>query len=68
MDIKLGQKNTGISVLAVCMMTSLVTTFTGSALNLSVPDISTEFNMGATSVGWIVMSCLLYTSDAADEL
>lgn len=62
MDIKLGQKNTGIAVLAVCMMTSLVTTFTGSALNLSVPDISTEFNMGATSVGWIVMSYILATT------
>ena len=41
------------------MMTSFLTTFTGSALNLSVPAISTEFGAGAVSIGWIVTGYIL---------
>lgn len=59
METKLKQNNSGTAVLTVCMMTSLITTFMGSALNLSIPHISAEFNMGATSVGWIVTSYIL---------
>ena len=60
----------------VVVLTAFVTTFTGSALNLSIPDLSQEFHAGAGMVGWLVTgytlavaacSCLLYTSDAADD-
>lgn len=41
------------------IMTAFITTFTGSALNLSVPAISSEFGAGAVSVGWIVTGYIL---------
>ena len=47
-----GKYNT--PMLIVILMTAFITTFTGSALNLSVPSIRSEFHAGAVSVGWIV--------------
>lgn len=47
------------SMLIVILMTAFITTFTGSALNLSVPAISSEFNAGAVSIGWIVTGYIL---------
>lgn len=41
-------------VLRVTVTTSFLTTFMSSALNLSVPDISAEFNVSAGYVGWII--------------
>lgn len=38
----------------VTIITAFLTTFMSSALNLSIPDISTELNVGAGAVGWIV--------------
>lgn len=38
----------------VVVLTAFVTTFTGSALNLSIPDLSQEFHAGAGMVGWLV--------------
>lgn len=46
-------------MLTVILMTAFITTFTGSALNLSVPAISSEFNAGAVSIGWIVTGYIL---------
>lgn len=48
-----------LPLLTVVMMTSFLTTFTGSALNLSVPAISSEFQAGAVSVGWIITGYIL---------
>ena len=48
-----------LPLLAVVMITSFLTTFTGSALNLSVPAISTEFHAGAVSISWIVTGYIL---------
>jgi len=42
------------AALVVGVATSFITTFAGSALNLAIPGMSVEFNMGAASAGWIV--------------
>lgn len=42
------------TVVFVGVITSFVTTFSSSALNLAIPDMSSYFHMGAASVGWIV--------------
>ncbi|QAT42450.1 MFS transporter [Aminipila luticellarii] len=47
------------ATLIVVIVTSFITTFTGSALNLSVPAIGTEFQVSAGLVGWIVTSYML---------
>ena len=49
------QKNTII----VCVMTAFITTFMGSALNLSVPALEEEFRVGAQTVGWVVTIYML---------
>lgn len=49
----------GTPMLTVILMAAFITTFTGSALNLSVPSISSEFDAGAVSVGWIVTGYIL---------
>lgn len=41
-------------VLAAVFASTLVSTFMGSALNLSVTDISSEFLCGATTVTWVI--------------
>lgn len=41
-------------VVIVVIITAFVTTFTGSALNLSIPDIGEEFGVSANFVGWLV--------------
>ncbi|MDO4545065.1 MAG: MFS transporter [Bacillota bacterium] len=38
----------------VVVVTAFITTFTGSALNLSIPDIGHEFGVSAGLVGWLV--------------
>ncbi|NLD19347.1 MAG: MFS transporter [Clostridiales bacterium] len=38
----------------VVVITSFITTFTGSALNLSIPGIGNEFDVSAGLVGWLV--------------
>jgi EmrB/QacA subfamily drug resistance transporter len=54
-----GSSNSPTPVFIVILMTAFITTFTGSALNLSVPAISSEFNTGAVNIGWIVTGYLL---------
>ena len=53
------KSESNLPLLVVVMMTAFLTTFTGSALNLSVPAISREFHAGAVSVGWIVTGYIL---------
>lgn len=48
-----------IATLAVTMITSFITTFTGSAMNLSIPAIGTEFRISAASISWIVNGYML---------
>lgn len=42
------------TVIFVVVITAFVTTFTGSALNLSIPDISRQFGLSASASGWII--------------
>ncbi|MGN0736055.1 MAG: MFS transporter [Anaerovoracaceae bacterium] len=55
------QKNTII----VCVITAFITTFMGSALNLSIPDLEKEFGVGAQTVGWVVTIYMLTCSALA---
>mgnify|MGYP000984427705 CR=1 FL=1 len=52
-------KRKQLTTMAVVMITSFITTFTGSALNLSVPAIGEEFNAGVVSLGWIINGYIL---------
>lgn len=38
----------------VGMVTSFATAFSGSALNLAVPEMGSYFHLGAASVGWLI--------------
>ena len=49
-NIKAVQKAT----VTAAISTSFITTFSGSALNLAIPNMGTYFNMGAASVGWLI--------------
>lgn len=42
------------AIIFVVAATAFVTTFTGSALNLSIPDISIQFGADAETAGWII--------------
>ena len=55
------QKNTVI----VCVITAFITTFMGSALNLSIPALEKEFGVGAQTVGWVVTIYMLTCSALA---
>jgi len=43
----------------VALVTAFVTTFTGSAMNLSIPDMGSEFHVSASSIGWVVTGYML---------
>ncbi len=47
------------TILKVAMLTSFLTTFMGSALNLSIPNLEADFQVGATLIGWVVTSYTL---------
>ena len=47
------------AVIFAAVITSFITTFMGSALNLSVPDMSGEFNVSAGAIGWVVTVYML---------
>lgn len=46
-------------ILCVAMLTSFLTTFMGSALNLSIPNLEADFQVGATLIGWVVTTYTL---------
>lgn len=43
----------------VVILTAFVTTFTGSALNLSIPEMGQQFHVSAGTVGWLVTAYML---------
>lgn len=43
----------------VVITTAFITTFTGSALNLSIPDMGQYFHVSASTVGWLVTAYML---------
>lgn len=47
------------SIIYVSAITSFITTFTGSALNLSIPAMEDEFNVSAGTVGWVITIYML---------
>lgn len=49
------QRNT----ILVSVVTAFITTFMGSALNLSIPAIETEFGVSAQTVGWTITIYML---------
>ena len=55
MKYKREQKTT----ILVVLITAFVTTFTGSALNLSIPDLGGYFGVSAGAVGWLVTAYML---------
>ena len=53
-DKKVNDKKMAMSVVIVAAIASFVTAFSGSALNLSIPSIGSEFDVSASSIGWMV--------------
>ena len=47
------------ATVAAAISTSFITTFSGSALNLAIPNMGTYFSMGAASVGWLITTYTL---------
>lgn len=47
------------TILRVAMITSFLTTFMGSALNLSIPNLEVEFGASAALIGWVITSYTL---------
>ncbi|HZK01951.1 MAG TPA: MFS transporter, partial [Anaerovoracaceae bacterium] len=45
--------------LLVVILTALMTTFSGSALNLSIPAIDNEYGAGAVLIGWVINGYIL---------
>lgn len=43
-----------LTTIFVVITTAFITTFTGSALNLAVPDMGSYFGVSAGTVGWII--------------
>lgn len=50
------------TVLAVCMLTMFLAPFMSSALNLSITDISHEFQAGATTATWVINAYTIGTA------
>jgi len=48
-----------LSTILVVVVTAFITTFTGSALNLSIPSMGAEFHASATAIGWIITGYIL---------
>ncbi len=46
-------------ILYVALLTSFMTTFMGSALNLSIPNLEEDFQVGAALVGWVITTYTL---------
>ena len=46
-------------ILTIAVMTSFLTPFMGSSLNIALPSIGSEFSMDAVSMSWVVSIYLL---------
>jgi len=51
-----------MATIYVALITAFVTTFTASALNLSIPNMGHEFNASARFIGWVVTAYMLAVS------
>lgn len=49
-------------ILALMMITSFITPFMGASVNIALPQIGTEFSIGALTMSWVTMSFLLSTA------
>ena len=49
-------------IIAVAISTSLITTFLGTSLNISIPNIGHEFDCSALLLGWVITIYTLLTS------
>jgi len=52
-------KSAKLSTIIVVVITSFIIPFNGSALNLSIPAMGSEFHVSAATVGWIVTGYLI---------
>ncbi|MBQ1301779.1 MAG: MFS transporter [Firmicutes bacterium] len=46
----------------VAILTSVITTFMGSATNLAIPNMSADLSVGAAAIGWVVVAYMLPTA------
>ena len=53
------EKKQARNVLIAAVITSFITTFMGSALNLSIPSLSAELGAGGQTAGWVINVYLL---------
>lgn len=53
------EKSAQLSTIIVAVVTAFIIPFNGSALNLSIPAMGSEFHVSAASVGWIVTGYLI---------
>ena len=53
-DKERAEKDLRRAVITVVVITAFITTFTGSALNLSIPDIGSQLGASAGRMGWLV--------------
>lgn len=58
-DARRANKKRKITVMGVALLTSFITTFMGSALNLSIPSIDAEFEAGSRTVNWVITAYML---------
>ena len=54
MDNEVIQPKKQKNVLRMAVVTSFITTFMGSALNLSIPNLEEQFQVSGAMVGWVV--------------
>lgn len=53
------KKEKQLPTILVVVITSFISTFTGSALNLSIPAMGNEFHASASMIGWIITGYIL---------
>lgn len=51
-------------LLAISMVSSFLSPFTGNAVNIALPDIGSEFSLGAVGMSWVSMAFLLASAVA----
>jgi EmrB/QacA subfamily drug resistance transporter len=59
MEINDNNYKTNAGALIAVVLTAFITTFSSSALNLSIPAVDSEFNAGATTIGWVINGFIL---------
>lgn len=62
MDMKTKYDKQQKLIIFVVIATAFIGSFTGSALNLSIPDMGKEFHVSAGTVGWLITGYMLTMS------